>query len=195
MTVRRLTQWTKQLCARIAARLRLTTPSEAERQPVLSGAASAHPSGSTGFTRPVTATHWLDDARRMRPRRVRSIPLPQPLTDETLEEKPVPPHPDPTVVRSPSSVNSLPLSTDRAARAPARESQPLRPEAPPDVAPAAQQPETDTQQGLDEKLRRRLRSLQFLVRHGVYNEGFARNSLPEQYHRSVGMTDDDELPF
>jgi hypothetical protein len=40
---------------------------------------------------------------------------------------------------------------------------------------------------VDQHLRRRLRSLRFLVRHGVYNEGFPDGQAPEQYHFSLGL--------
>jgi hypothetical protein len=45
---------------------------------------------------------------------------------------------------------------------------------------------------LDEGLRRRLRSLRFLVRHGVYSEGFSSDRVPEQYRASLGLGDEDE---
>ena len=198
MIVRRLTQWTKQFCSRVAARLRLRTAAEPEREPVLSGSVHARLGAAPGVTPgTITATHWLDDARRMRPRRVRSIPLPQPTSDEKPQEKPLRSHLDPNVLRSPSHVkppNSLPLSPDRVVRSTSPQAQPHRPETTHDVLPPDEQPETDAH-GIDDKLRRRLRSLQFLVRHGVYNEGFARNSLPEQYRRSAGLADDEDLPF
>lgn len=195
MTVRRLTQWTKQLCLRLAARLGLaTTPTEPEREPVLSGS-SARMSAKPGYAGTITATHWLDDARRMRPRRVRSIPLPQPAGDEIPQEKPTRPHVDSTVVRAPSPVkspNSAPLPVDRPARTASCDTQPHRPEMDPELAPSTETPAMDD---IDDKLRRRLRSLQFLVRHGVYNEGFTRGALPDQYRRSAGLGDDGELPL
>lgn len=194
MIVRRLTQWTKQFCSRIAARLRgATQQPQPEREPVLSGSAGARLAGSPSVAASITATHWLDDARRMRPRRVRSIPLPQPATGETPQETPTRMSLDTTSVRAPSP-NSAPLPTDRTTRSTSREPQPHRPEPTHEATPVAERPETDAS-GIDEKLRRRLRSLQFLVRHGVYNEGFARNSLPEQYRRSAGLADDEEMPF
>lgn len=197
MTVRRLTQWTKQFCMRVAARLRLAAPPAPEREPILSHSASARLGAAPTFAGPITATHWLDDARRMRPRRVRSIPLALPTSDEKPQEKPLRPHLDPTILRSPSPVsssNSTPLPMERETRPASRETQPHRPEPAHEVAPPAEEPEADDY-SIDDKLRRRLRSLQFLVRHGVYNEGFAHGSLPEQYRHSAGLDDDEELPF
>jgi len=43
----------------------------------------------------------------------------------------------------------------------------------------------------DQLLRRSLMSLRHLVRLGIYNEGFATGTLPEQYLHSVGL---DEQP-
>jgi hypothetical protein len=46
----------------------------------------------------------------------------------------------------------------------------------------------DSAEGTDET-QRKLIFLRYLVRHGVYNEGFANNGIPEQYHRSLGLDD------
>lgn len=194
MTVRRLTQWTKLLCSRVAARLRLTRHSEHERQPAATGPISVRVSPDNLWSG-VAVTHWLDDARRMRPRRILSIPLSQGTHDDSPGERPHRPLTDPEALRSASSVNSMPLSTDGSSRVTAREAQPLRPETSHDVLPVAPEPAATEAEGMDETLRRRLRSLQFLVRHGIYNEGFARNTLPEQYRRSAGMDDAEEALF
>jgi hypothetical protein len=46
--------------------------------------------------------------------------------------------------------------------------------------------------GADERevqMRRGLASLRYLVRLGIYNEGFKGERVPEQYQRSLGMDD------
>lgn len=194
MTVRRLTQWTKQFFVRLAARVRLTSHAPNEKQPVLVGSATARATDSSEYTGPVSATHWLDDARRMRPRRIRSVPLPQPKSEEPQPDTAPRPQLDPHLRRAPSSVNSLPLSSDGAVRSTPRDTATHKPEVSPDLLPEPEPSSSETGV-LDETLRRRLRSLQFLVRHGVYNEGFARNTLPEQYRQSAGQDDFEDLPL
>lgn len=194
MTVRRLTQWTRALFSRVAARMRFTRPPARDRQPILVGSASALSSVSSDSWGNVAPTHWLEDARRMRPRRVRALPLSPTPHDEAAGERSHRPHADSEACRSPSSVNSLPLATDGASRVKSREAQSLRPETSQEILPAESEPAAEATD-MDETLRRRLRSLQFLVRHGVYNEGFARNTLPEQYRRSAGMGDAEDTPL
>ncbi|HKV85811.1 MAG TPA: hypothetical protein VJN88_14755, partial [Ktedonobacterales bacterium] len=117
MIVRRLTAWVREFSAHVVARLRRDPLTQRDREPVLVGSLDARATDVGAPLGGVTATHWLDDARRMRPRRVRSIPLSQPKPSETVGERLHRPHVDSEPLRSASSVNSTPLSVDGAARA------------------------------------------------------------------------------
>jgi hypothetical protein len=192
MIVRRLTAWVREFSSQLAARLRRDPLTQRDREPVLAGSLKASATAPGSSLGGVTATHWLDDARRMRPRRVRSIPLPQPKPSEAAGERLHRPHVDSEPLRSASSVNSTPLSTDAAACATTFETPAARQETPREVA-AGQDDAPATGADLDDTLRRRLRSLQFLVRHGIYNEGFADGTLPEQYRHSRGADLRDDL--
>lgn len=192
MIVRRLTAWVREFNSQLVARLRRDPLTQREREPVLVGSQNARATAPGSRFGGVTATHWLDDARRMRPRRVRSIPLPQPKPSESAGERLHRPHVDSEPLRSATSVNSTPLSTDAAARATTFETPAVRQETPREAA-ADHDDAPATGADLDDTLRRRLRSLQFLVRHGIYNEGFADETLPEQYRHSRGDDLRDDL--
>jgi hypothetical protein len=46
--------------------------------------------------------------------------------------------------------------------------------------------DADDQPASDESARRMM-ALKYLVRLGIYNEGFASSSVPDQYQHSLGM--------
>jgi hypothetical protein len=48
-------------------------------------------------------------------------------------------------------------------------------------------PDGTTDQPTSDESGRRLMALKYLVRLGIYNEGFASSSVPDQYQHSLGM--------
>ena len=176
MLVQRLTKWLTNLLARLGTRWRWGTGS------------GAHVSGggryAAGSLRQQAAS-WLDDARRLRPPRAALATADPPHSPDDT-----PPHGGPRPTDRPLGRAAIPTHPLKPATA-----VPQNPTSPPKhlATPGApQQPavaftafgghdagETDVQ------AQRRLMSLKYLVRIGLYNEGFAPGALPEQYQRSV----------
>jgi hypothetical protein len=132
---------------------------------------STHSSG-------LASARWLDDTRRMRPRLT--------STEEwTMHERHIRPtqsqRPDTTPITS-----SRPLDTTREQQ---ERSAPTQPQpARFAVSPSEEAPEAPggVESAAGEE-RRRLLGLKYLVRLGIYNEGFDASTTPDQYQRSLGM--------
>ncbi len=180
MFVQRITAWVSRLATSVSSRVRRPAMAPSPRQAVLTAAGCDH--DQRPFSTGSASGRWLDDARRLRPH-VGPPPLQAqrwsgrptisgPLGGIRQERAPqLPPRPLP----APATPPQVPTPE------PTGRTQPLPP---PSGAPASH----DTAElELDQNLQRRLRSLRFLVRHGVYNEGFPAGKAPEQYHYSLGL--------
>jgi hypothetical protein len=208
MFVRRLSAWFSHLAASVTVRLRRPAASSALRQPVLTGAVSYDHDQRT-FSIGSASGRWLDDARRLRPHIVSPLHEAQrwsgkpsasasgpsagaglPERAPQLPSRPMPPLPASMPPTMPPTMPPLPESAARNQPLPPRASEPVVPRAPdPADPPAASRPAGPSSVEPDQQLQRRLRSLRFLVRHGVYNEGFAPGATPTQYHYSLGLDD------
>jgi hypothetical protein len=193
MLTQRLAHWVSRFVVALTAHLRPAAPAQRDREMVLTGAAPAlsarHAAASHLF-----ASCWLADAQRMRPpRRPKDVSPPRGAVPESGAD-----FPDHMERRSPTPSRSrLSGPGDKPNALPSGQQQPaVQPPALHPTPPASAADGThalpETGDDLDESLRRRLRSLRFLVRHGVYSEGFSSDRVPEQYRASLGLSDDDE---
>jgi hypothetical protein len=148
--------------------------------------------GVTSEPAPLAATSWLAAARRLRPPRAvpmtqigsareRVTPARRASSEDGREQvaagraRPQEPAPGaPPPARGEAAAHSQPAQ-------PAPQSQPLRAE------PTLPELERTSE---EYALRRRLVSFKQLVRMGVYNEGFRRDAVPEQYARSLDLEDE-----
>lgn len=182
MLVQRLTKRLAHLLSRLMARLRAALSSLAPGERHLDAEASPR-DGRLGTQQ---SGSWLDDAHRMRPRRAalatadpnrgkRATPTdPRPAPRSGTPTHPIIPPAPP--LQDPTSARPW-VFPAHAASSPG----PQQPAAPPD-APSG---------GDETQARRRLMSLKYLVRIGLYNEGFAPSDVPEQYQRSLGVDDEE----
>jgi hypothetical protein len=178
MFVQRLLRWFAALPARLSSRP-VDIPAREVVHAGQTRATVAHdpsyrPSGGLATAR------WLDDARRLRPVRLRPAGLGErarPTTRPSAggesrreRESAARPRPTPPLERS---------------MKPAQPSQPVAP------APAAAMPPLPHHSPAE----RELLALRHLVRLGIYNEGFTNGAAPEQYRHSLGLDDsgDDDL--
>ncbi|HEX6797602.1 MAG TPA: hypothetical protein VF116_07805 [Ktedonobacterales bacterium] len=177
MLVQRLTKRLANLLSRLATRLRAALTSLAPGERKLGAEASPR----DGRMNTQQSGSWLDDAHRLRPRRTALAtadpnrrkhaapadprPAPRSGTPTRPIVPPTPPTQDPTYAR-PWVFPAHAAST-----------------------PAPQQPAAASGAlgGDEAQARRRLMSLKYLVRIGLYNEGFAPTDVPEQYQRSLGV--------
>lgn len=181
MLVQRLTNWLANLLSRLTARLRTVLTSLVPGDQRLGAEASprerrlgTQQSGS-----------WLDDAHRLRPRRA-ALATADP--NRGKHAAPADPRPAPR-----SGTPTRPIIPPAP---PSEEPAPTRPWVFPAHAaltPAPQQPAaaSGALNGDEVQARRRLMSLKYLVRIGLYNEGFAPSDVPEQYQRSLGVDDEE----
>lgn len=178
------------LCAMSGGRRRRVA-----RQPLLAGAASGSVSR---FPHRASLATWMEDARRLRPRRKTanpSAPMSDPAAVPTarrpLAGVPVVPvnpaarlgAPGPQLVPGEGATQKV------VASSPVPSAGPL----PPDISVdfTALTPEALAAIESLDTTQRRLIFLRYLVRQGVYNEGFSERVLPEQYWRSRGVHGDE----
>lgn len=180
MFVQRLKNWVHRLLTRIGNRFRYVTPPARAQQPVHAG---AHVTTARAAPAP-TLGRWLDDGRRLRPRLRRATPSEPPRTDRAAEIRPGSLSIPQREAALPS--RSRPLMGDESA-APVTLT-PARP-APP-AQPVIISAEFEDAAGASEE-QRSLMSLKYLVRIGLYNEGFTSSQVPDQYQHSLGL---DETP-
>ncbi|MGH2515390.1 MAG: hypothetical protein ACRDHP_07020 [Ktedonobacterales bacterium] len=190
MFVQRLPRWLRRLVAS------LFHPHSAHSlPPERTAVLSAAPWRDAGAADSGVAS-WLDDGRRLRPR-----PSPPAKLDQRWNTRPASTRrPVPTQPQSGRAPASRPATGQPAAEPPRKQpaeagahaeapASPAQPAQTNDTtlaaAPSASSPPPDEQ-----LLYRRLMALKRLVRLGVYNEGFAANSVPEQYLASLGREDD-----
>ena len=181
MLVQRLTNRLANLLSRLTERLRTVLTSLVPGDQRLGAEASprerrlgTQQSGS-----------WLDDAHRLRPRRA-ALATADP--NRGKHAAPADPRPAPR-----SGTPTRPIIPPAP---PSEEPAPTRPWVFPAHAaltPAPQQPAaaSGALNGDEVQARRRLMSLKYLVRIGLYNEGFAPSDVPEQYQRSLGVDDEE----
>jgi hypothetical protein len=192
MLTQRFAHWVSRVVVSLAGHFRPAAPARHDHEMVLTGAMPAQ-SAPHAATSDLFASRWLADAQRMRPPRRSKDVTPRGAVPESGAT--FPEHMErcsPTPSRS-----RLGGQGDKPSALPAGQQQPsvqspAPHSAPPSAAADDTPPLSETGDNLDEGLRRRLRSLRFLVRHGVYSEGFSSDRVPEQYRASLGMSDDDE---
>jgi hypothetical protein len=176
MFLHRLRQLLSQVFMRLTRRLHSSSTDSPQRESQLATPAGYRQSTLTNLPASgLASARWLDDTRRMRPR--------SSTTDGWAARD--------GQNRSTRSgrPNSVPLASlppqDRALGRPNLTheiSVPTpRPEFP-TMPPAG----TKNQPASDES-GRRMMALKYLVRLGIYNEGFANSSVPDQYQHSLGM--------
>lgn len=174
MFVQHLMQWISEFLERRAAHMRSASTPLPDRQAVASGHLPRHTISNSPM-----AGSWLDDSQRLRPHPEQRAGHERPASEPAA---PLPP----TSVTHPLATNV----PDEIATPPAP---PLAAEPVP-TPPQSTQPALPTAEGaasVADGAARRLIFLRYLVRHGVYNEGFGKGNLPEQYR---GTTGDDALP-
>lgn len=186
MFVQRLLRRLRQLVASLFHH-HVADPLTPERTTVLTATLRSGP-GSGAST---SAASWLDDSRRLRPRPSPLAKLDQQWSPHTAgsARQPVPTPPPGGRATPIRPASEQPPA--EAARPQHIEpvTQPLPPRAPsrPDQRLPVPTGSTDLS---DQILYRRLMGLKRLVRLGIYNEGFAPTSVPEQYRHSLGYEDD-----
>ena len=192
MLTQRFAHWVSRVVVSLAGHFRPAALARHDHEMVLTGAVPAH-SAPHAAASDLFASRWLADAQRMRPPR-----RPKDVTPRGAVPESGATFPEHMECRSPTPSRSrLGGQGDKPSALPAGQQQPaVQPPAPHSAPPSAAADDTpplpETGDNLDEGLRRRLRSLRFLVRHGVYSEGFSSDRVPEQYRASLGMSDDDE---
>jgi hypothetical protein len=182
MFLQRLKQLWSRVIARLAAGLHVSS-SDPRRRETRPTSVDYSSSAATNIRRSgLASARWLDDTRRMRPHLT--------STEEwTMQDRHIRPtrsqRPDTTPITS-----SRPL--DRAGEQRER-SLPTQPQPMPfavspseDAAPPPSTIDEDSPAGEE---RRKLMGLKYLVRLGIYNEGFDASSTPDQYQRSLGMNE------
>ncbi|MGO8950933.1 MAG: hypothetical protein ACLQUY_25425 [Ktedonobacterales bacterium] len=183
MFLQRLRQLLSQVFSRFTGRLHL--PPSKSTNPLENESQTATPveyrqSTDAGVPASGLASgRWLDDTRRMRPR------LTATRSWATYDR----PSQAARLIRP----DSLPVSSPRP---PDRSAGPDNPAyEPASTAPQPELRELQPAEGVDQQGKpashRQLMALKYLVRLGIYNEGFASGSMPDQYQHSLGMDEPD----
>src|SRR5258706_7958650 len=192
MLTQRFAHWVSRVVMSLAAHLRPAAPARHDREMVLPAAMPAQ-SAPHAAASDLFASRWLADAQRMRPPRRPKDVTPRgavPESGATFPEHMERCSPTPSCSRlggQGDKPSALPASQQQPAVQP-----PAPHSAPPSAAADSTPPPPETGDNLDQSPRKPLPSLRFLVRHGVYSEGFSSDRVPEQYRASLGMSDDDE---
>jgi hypothetical protein len=176
MIMHRFAQWLTKLLSPIRSRRR--TAPVARHEPVLSGVHTPAPAPA-GSAATFPTTHWLAAGRRLRPSRTTPTlrpPTSRPATSSRFissagpgREHVVVSRPRPDVIEPGGQIQPV---------QPSPPTQPLRPKS---ASPAHGS-------GREEHaFRQRLLSLKRLVQLGVYDEGFQKDAMPDQYRHSRGL--------
>jgi hypothetical protein len=200
MFLHRLRQLLSQVFMRLSRRLHSSSTNSPERESQLATPAGYHQSTVTNLPASgLASARWLDDTRRMRPRssttdgwaardgqnpstrsgRPNTVPLASLRPQDRAVGRPNSTHETSAPTSRPEYPTMPPAGSGTSAPTP-RAPTP-RPEYP-TMPPAS----TDDQPASNEG-GRRLMALKYLVRLGIYNEGFASSSVPDQYQHSLGM--------
>jgi hypothetical protein len=176
MFLHRLRQLLSQVFMRLTRRLHSSSTDSPERESHLATPAAHRQSTLTNLPASgLASARWLDDTRRMRPRssttdswaardgQNRSTHSGRPNSVPLASLRP-----QDRVLGRPNSTHEISVPTPR----------PEFPTMPP--AGTKDQP-ASYESG------RRMMALKYLVRLGIYNEGFASSSVPDQYQHSLGM--------
>jgi hypothetical protein len=187
MIVRRFVNWLRVTVAASLGKARARSAERCVREPMLVGAASQ--CGAPGQSpSSVSLSSWLDNGRRLRPRlrltpREPGATITRPLRYNYKAQ--TSPQPSPTETPTPR-INWTPIAAEPV------DMPPITPVVPDmSVIPVAHisfEPGDDLTnlEHLDADTRR-LMLLRHLVRRRVFNEGFANNEIPAQYHKSLGL--------
>lgn len=188
MIVQRLFRWFSRVFESLRGRNRQVSVRGSERL-VAAGSQAAQGRGNTPSRGATMAVSWLDDSLRLRPHADTTISPDlgwankrsrqhSPSTEHATQATPLsqqnPPAPHTIEATTPTTQGPLKSGLSHSQQDGTR--QPLQPVS---TAPAT----TETRSGMDDA-QRRLIFLRYLVRQGIYNEGFSRAKLPEQYRYS-----------
>lgn len=189
MIVRRFVNWLRLTVTASLGGARARAAEQTVREPMLVGASSQ--SGTPGQSpTSLTLSSWLDNGRRLRPRlrltaREPGATITRPLryNYKAQTAPPLPPAmPTPRINWAPIVAEQ----TDTPPIAPIAPIAPAMPSIPAENAPDELGDDLTNLEHLDADTRR-LMVLRHLVRRRVFNEGFANNDIPAQYHRSLGL--------
>ena len=196
MFLHHLRQLLSQVFMRLTRRLHSSSTNSPGRESRLAAPAGYHQTTDTNLPASgLASSRWLDDTRRMRPRsgatggwaphddqnnrparagRPNSVPLASLPPQDTALGRPNSTHQPPAPTPRPEYPTMPPAGSQPSPPTP-RPEFPTMPPAGSDEHPAS------NESG------RRLMALKYLVRLGIYNEGFASSSVPDQYQHSLGM--------
>jgi hypothetical protein len=198
MFLHHLRQWLSRVRARLSGLLHsqaLSTSNLEHESPMAAGTRRRESAiSSNPLSSGLASARWLDDTRRMRPRvapakewapydrqaqptrliRPDSLPGSSPRPPDRTLEISSGTHIPPTPTPRPEFPTMPPAGQQISAPTP-------RPEFP-TMPPGGTADHPDSNES-----GRRLMALKYLVRLGIYNEGFASTSVPDQYQHSLGM--------
>lgn len=164
MNVRRFVYWLRERFT-AASELR-STARPIERRTLLLGAVS----------------NWLDNGRRLRPTVAETVPPPVPTA---VAAPPEAAHYE-TAISAPEEAFAISQPSETSMKTQTIGSNDTGAFSAP---PAVVEPSPSLLEGIEQldATQRGLIYLKYLVRHGVYNEGYPSEELPSQYRRSAGL--------
>lgn len=183
MIVRRFVNWLRLTVTASLGGSRARAVEQTVREPMLVGASSQ--SGTPGQSpTSLTLSSWLDNGRRLRPRlrltaREPGATITRPLRYNYKAQTAPPLPPEMPTPR----INWAPIVAEQTDMPPIA---PAMPSIPAENASDELGDDLTNLEQLDADTRR-LMVLRHLVRRRVFNEGFANNDIPAQYHRSLGL--------
>jgi hypothetical protein len=193
MFLQRLKQLWSRVVSRLTARLRSSSTDLQKRDGQTAGATYPRSNATPGIPSGGFASgRWLDDNRRMRPQLTKSTEGWVARDRQAQISRSL--RPDSSKVASPHSRDGEDEpgrpSYEQSAPAASREDESAS------LLPIETGDEnsndTDSTRLGDEESRRRLLGLKYLVRLGIYNEGFDASGTPDQYQHSLGMDESED---
>jgi hypothetical protein len=189
MIVRRFVNWLRLTVTASLGGFRARAVEQTVREPMLVGASSPFVAPGQSPTS-LSLSSWLDNGRRLRPHlrltaREPGATITRPLRYNYKAQTAQSPSPEMPAPR----INWAPIAAEQTDTPPVTPVTPVAPAMP--IMPVGNASDelgddlTNLEQ-LDADTRR-LMVLRHLVRRRIFNEGFANNDIPAQYHRSLGL--------
>ena len=181
MIVRRFAQWLTALLSRLTRRVFARA-----------SAGAARPNAVTAAVQPLRISNWLADGRRLRP--ARAVPMTQ-IAGSRERAVASRPRGGDAGLEQVGAGRLRPQGTAPSTPPPAHGERTIKqpsPQTAPQSQPLPAEPSLPALARTSEEyaLRRQLQSFKQLVRLGIYNEGFSKDSVPEQYARSLELGED-----